>query len=346
MSFSSLSPSEFLEQRTTKVVLDVRSPGEYAKAHILDAINLPLFTDEERALVGTTYTRQGHDIAVELGLQLVGPKLHKFVKKARKLSNGSDMIIHCWRGGMRSASMAWLMDTAGFNVATLRGGYKAYRKLCQDCFEMPWRLYVLSGATGSGKTEVLQHLKRLGEQVVDLEGLANHKGSAFGALGQNPQPSTEMFENLLFEELSNLDPRRPIWVEDESVSIGSVFIPSSFFKRMMLSPVLLMRVPKEIRVERLVKEYGLFSKEQLLGCIYKIEKRLGGDAVKACVEAIEACELHIVAELTLHYYDKSYSFSLERRNPTKLHYLNTTTSDMAANAVQLKIEALEVNFEE
>jgi len=346
MGFTTLSSNEFLEQRRSKVILDVRSPGEYDKAHIPFAINLPLFTNEERALVGTTYTRQGHDIAVELGLQLVGPKLHKYVKTARKVTNGSDPIVHCWRGGMRSASMAWLLDTAGFNVTTLRGGYKTYRKLCQDSFEMPWRLFVLSGATGSGKTEVLHHLKRRGEQVVDLEGLANHKGSAFGALGQMPQPSTEMFENLLFEELVKLDPLRPIWVEDESVSIGSVFIPNSFFKRMGLSPVMLMNVSKEIRMKRLVNEYGSFSKEQLLGCVQKIEKRLGGDAVKACVEAIESGNLSTVADLTLRYYDKSYTFSLERRLPAQLHRVETTSDDMDANAILLLEQAQAVKFEE
>ena len=346
MSFTSISPNEFLEQRSAKVILDVRSPGEYGKAHIPFAINLPLFTNDERALVGTTYTRQGHDTAVELGLQLVGPKLHKFVKSARKIAGGSELLIHCWRGGMRSASMAWLLDTAGFNVTTLRGGYKSYRKLCQDCFEMPWRILVLSGATGSGKTEVLQHLKGMGEQVVDLEGLANHKGSAFGALGQNEQPSTEMFENLLFEELAKLDPNRPIWVEDESVSIGSVFIPNAFFKRMAISPVMYMNISKEIRIERLVKEYGLFSKEELLACVHKIEKRLGGDAVRMCVEAIEIGNLSLVADLTLHYYDKSYSFSLERRSPTQLHKLQSTSASMKANAILLLEEMQAVNFQE
>ena len=346
MSFSSLSPKEFLDQRQTKVIIDVRSPGEYEKAHIPFAHNLPLFSNEERAMVGTAYTKQGHDIAVELGLKLVGPKLHTFVKEARQIANGSDLIVHCWRGGMRSASMAWLLDTAGFKVSTLRGGYKTYRKLCQDRFEIPWRIVVLSGATGSGKTEILGHLKRLGEQVVDLEGLANHKGSAFGALGQRQQPSTEMFENLLFEELLQLDPRRRIWVEDESKNVGSVFVPHSFFSRMLSSPVVRIAVSSDIRVERLVREYGCFSKEELVHCVMKIEKRLGYDITKMCVAAIEEGNLRLVAELTLRYYDKSYAFSLERRCPTKLLRVDNLGADMEANAIRLLSVADSIIFEE
>lgn len=344
MSFSSISSLDFLVQRNTKVVIDVRSPGEFEKAHIPNAVNLPLFSNEERAMVGTTYTRQGKDIAVELGLKYVGPKLHTFVQNARKLSGGHDLIVHCWRGGMRSASMAWLLDTAGFNVTTLRGGYKTYRKLCQEQFETPRKIVVLSGSTGSGKTEVLQHLKRLGEQVVDLEGIANHKGSAFGALGQDPQPSTEMFENLLFEELIKLDPSRPVWLEDESASIGTVFIPTAFYKQMGSSPIMYMNIPKEIRVERLVKEYGCFSKEQLVGCVKKIEKRLGTDNAQACVLAIESGDLIKVAEMTLSYYDKCYSFSLGERTTSLLYRSTVNKPDMEKNALALIQEARAINF--
>lgn len=344
MSFSSISPADFLEQRNTKVIIDVRSPGEFEKAHIPNAVNLPLFSNEERAVVGTTFTRQGKDIAVELGLKYVGPKLHKFVQKARKMSGGRDLVVHCWRGGMRSASMAWLLDTAGFNVTTLRGGYKTYRKLCQEQFELPRKIVVLSGATGSGKTEVLQHLKRHGEQVVDLEGIANHKGSAFGALGQEPQPSTEMFENLLFEELLKLDPLRPVWLEDESASIGTVFIPNAFYKQMGSSPIMYMNIPKEIRVERLVLEYGCFSKEQLVGCVQKIEKRLGTDNAQVCMSAIESGDLIKVAEMTLSYYDKSYSFSLGKRTASLLNKSTANEPDMEKNAITLIKEAQAINF--
>ncbi len=336
MGFISISPADFLEQRSRKLIVDVRSPGEYERAHIANAVNLPLFSNEERAAVGTAFVRQGKDVAVELGLKYVGPKLHKFVHDAKKLSAGADLIIHCWRGGMRSASMAWLLDTAGLNVTTLRGGYKTYRKLCQDCFEKPWNIVVLSGATGSGKTEVLQHLKQMGEQVIDLEGLANHKGSAFGALGQLPQPSTEMFENILFETLLLLDPNRTIWLEDESPSIGSVFIPPTFYKQMGASPVILMNISKEIRVSRLVNEYGYFSKEELTICVQKIAKRLGNDNVKACISAVEAGDLKLVAEMTLAYYDKCYTFSLEKRAPKVLHRVYSLGSNMEENAAVLQ----------
>jgi len=179
-------------------VIDVRSPGEFVRGHIPGAHSVPLFTDEERAVVGTLYKQQGRDAAVREGLRIVGPKLATIVDEARALAPDGRIGVHCWRGGERSGSVAWLLDKAGFTeVFTLKRGYKAFRQHVLEAFNMPHDLRVLGGYTGTGKTETLAHLRELGEQVIDLEGLAHHKGSSFGALGEEPQPTTEHFENLL-----------------------------------------------------------------------------------------------------------------------------------------------------
>jgi len=211
-----ISIEDFLPRRHEVLLLDVRTPGEYAQGHIPGAVSFPLFTNEERAEVGTLYKQESPQVAMERGLELVGPKMAGFVRRARELAGGRDVIVHCWRGGKRSGSMGWLLSTAGMRVQTLEGGYKAWRRYILERLENPpWRFIILSGKTGSGKTDILQELKSLGAQVVDLEALACHRGSAFGALGQPEQPSAEHFANRLFDALSQLDPgccNLPSWL--------------------------------------------------------------------------------------------------------------------------------------
>ncbi|MGE4332621.1 MAG: tRNA 2-selenouridine(34) synthase MnmH, partial [Macellibacteroides sp.] len=191
-----LMADDFLEQSKTGIMIDVRSPSEFEAGHIPGARNLPLFSDNERAEIGTRYVQYGKDNAVERGLEIVGPKLAGFVKQARLWADGTPIYMYCWRGGMRSGSMAWLFRTAGLTTYLLSGGYKAYRNSFAQLLEAhPWQLLILGGPTGCGKTEVLHQLQRMEQQVIDLEGLAHHKGSAFGSLGETAQPSTEQFTN-------------------------------------------------------------------------------------------------------------------------------------------------------
>jgi len=267
-------------------ILDVRSPGEFSHGHITGAINLPLFDDAERAEIGTLYKQESREAAIERGLAIVGPKMAGFVQQAKALTEGRHLRIHCWRGGMRSESMAWLMQTAGFTVSTLEGGYKAYRRHILAQLGRPFQLLILGGKTGSGKTDILKALARLGEQVIDLEGLAHHKGSAFGALGQPPQPSSEMFDNQLFDVLSSLDSSQRIWVEDESHNIGKVHISQPFWQQMKCAPVIAIEVPQGARVDRLVREYADAPDEQLAESLLRIKKRLGGQHLQAAMEAL------------------------------------------------------------
>ena len=305
---------EFLSMDRNIPVVDVRSPGEFDHAHIPGAYSLPLFNNLERADIGTLYKNSGKEIAVEKGLEYVGPKMKILVAEAKKLAKEKEIIIHCWRGGMRSGSMAWLLETAGLKVYLIKGGYKSYRQWIQKQFKRQIPILVIGGKTGSGKTEIIQELKAQGFQTLDLEGMANHRGSSFGHIGLPIQPSTEEFENTLGEELFRLDFSKPIFVEDESRSIGRVYQPNDFYNQLREAKVLFLDIPVEARIPHLVKVYGSYSKEELGKSIDKIKKRLGGQWHQAAHEALEQGDLEEVVRIVLNYYDKAYLFGLSKRN--------------------------------
>ncbi|HHM21121.1 MAG TPA: tRNA 2-selenouridine(34) synthase MnmH [Bacteroidetes bacterium] len=317
-----ISFEEYLEKERHLPLLDVRSPGEYAKGHVPDALNLPLFDDEERAEVGTLYKQKGSQAALMRGLDIAGAKMTGYVSQAQRLVKGNAVAVHCWRGGRRSSSIATLLEFMGYETALLKGGYKAYRQLAlKSFFDKKLHLIVLGGATGSGKTETLRYLRAAGEQVVDLEGLARHKGSAFGALGQHPQPTVEQFENDLFEQFRQLNPAKRTWVENESKSIGRVFIPEGFWQQMNSAVFIEMELPFQVRLQRLVEEYGEFSKEELLTSLHKISKRLGGLHVKNATAAFSAGEVENAASIVLNYYDKAYRHATQKKPFIKKHTL-------------------------
>jgi tRNA 2-selenouridine synthase len=221
MPIQKINITEFLTLAKAYIVLDVRSPSEYAHAHIPNAKNIPLFNDEERKIVGTAYKQESKQIAIKLGLDFFGKKMREMVEEVEQLAasrvqlaksalqteadcqlpTANCILLHCWRGGMRSAGVAWLLDLYGFKVYTLVGGYKAYRNWVLQQFEKEYHFKIIGGYTGSGKTLLLDALAKENNATIDLEGLANHKGSALGGIGQAAQPSQEMFENLLAEQL-------------------------------------------------------------------------------------------------------------------------------------------------
>jgi len=306
--------TQFLELAQTLPVVDVRSPGEYLRGHIAGAVNIPLFTDEERAAVGTTYVKAGRKEAVLQGLEFTGKKMRSLCETALALKS-ERALLHCWRGGMRSQSMAWLFETAGIQCTLLEGGYKTFRHAVINEMAVERELRILSGYTGSGKTEILAALKKLGQPAIDLEGLAHHKGSAFGALGQLQQPTTEHFENLLFAELRKTDRSQPLWLEDESINIGKVQITPAFYEQMKRAKTLQVFVPQPVRVQRLLNEYGGFDRTLLAESIKKIEKRLGYDRCKQALELCAAGDLAQVVKILLDYYDKAYEFQISSRTP-------------------------------
>ena len=310
-----LNVEEFLEKAAQGLpIIDVRSPAEYEQAHIPSAYTLPIFDNEERAVVGTMYKKVGRIQAVQKGLELVGTKLKNFTKFALKLKS-EEILVHCWRGGMRSASMAWLFETVGLKTYVLTDGYKAYRNHVLNYFDKEYKIMLLGGCTGGGKTEILQLLKEAGEQVIDLEGLANHKGSAFGSIGHAPQPSSEYFEHLIYNELVQFDPNKVIWLEDESRNIGKNFIPQGFWKTMREAPLVEIDTSYDIRLERIMRDYACFNAEELAVSILKIEKRLGFDKCKKAQEACLNGDVTFAAKICLDYYDKLYGSSLENRFP-------------------------------
>jgi len=321
-----LSASDFLAEKTRRILLDVRSPGEYAQGHIPGAMSFPLFNDEERAQVGICYKQKGSEAAFELGLEIVGPKMAGFVQQAKTLAPSRRLALHCWRGGQRSQSMAWLLRQAGFDVVTLEGGYKNYRRyVLEEIGNCPpgqtasrtgkLEIRVIGGKTGAGKTKILRALCALGEQIIDLEKLARHKGSAFGFIGEAEQPTVEQFENDLFEAISNLDPSRRVWLENESRSIGRVYVPEGFWQKMKAAPLLNVEIPDDIRVQNLLADYAFTDKADLESAFLKIDKKLGGLQLKTALEALEQNDFAAAARIALNYYDKTYQHCLDT-NPS------------------------------
>ncbi|HNP06785.1 MAG TPA: tRNA 2-selenouridine(34) synthase MnmH [Cyclobacteriaceae bacterium] len=327
--------NDFTTLRSTIPVVDVRSQNEFAAGHISTAINIPLLNDEERIAVGTDYKQKGKEEAIRTGFRLVGPRIHQIVDAAKATAKDNELIVHCWRGGMRSSNFSQFVGMAGVNTHILKGGYKTYRQKAQEYFRRPYKIILISGCTGSGKTEVLLKLKEQGEQVVDLEGMANHKGSAFGGLMMPSQPTTEQFENNLFEQLNSFDILKPIWVEDESIAVGRVFLPTDFWTTMRLSAVVMLDVDKANRVQRLVKEYGCADQAQFLESMKRITKKLGGQHFKEAKEKLEQNEMHSVMEILLTYYDKAYTTSLKKRNPEVLGNVEWDGEDPLIPAKQL-----------
>jgi len=324
------------------VLLDVRSPGEYAHGHLPGAFNLALFTNEERALVGTAYKQNGKEKAIGLGLSFVGPKLSSLVAVAKSHAKDGDAKVYCWRGGMRSSSMAWLLQTAGLRTCVLEGGYKNYRRWVKKTLEQSRCLRVLGGLTGSGKTTLLHALERHGEQILDLEALARHKGSSFGMLGMPLQPTNEHFENLLSTALSKTDSTRVLWVEDESRMIGGCRVPDSLYTQMQLSECILIECPIQERLDRLLVEYGQHPRQDLLSPTERLKNRLGGARTKEALSLINAGQLQAAICLVLDYYDKAYRYELQRRRgPLKTHYAEGLSADQwAAHLLKLPSPAI------
>ncbi len=318
-------------------LVDVRSPSEFAKGHWPGAINVPLFNDEERAAVGTAYKQQGRLPAIHLGLELTGPKLSSLAQQLETLRQLGDPRIYCWRGGMRSASMAWLAQQIDLTPRLLQGGYKSYRRWIQNRFEQAWPLRVMGGRTGTGKTDVLLAMAARGAAVVDLEGLANHRGSTFGGLGLPDQPSTEHYENKLAEALDQHQRNRAtaIWVEAESIQVGRCRIPKALFDQMQQAPVLEIQRNLNERVEQLVQVYGHQGGGALAEATQRISRRLGPQRTKEALEAIAREDWANACRATLDYYDRCYDHELERspkRNNIDLSGLS------AAEATQTLIE--------
>lgn len=363
MAIQRLDIADFLELSHRHPVLDVRSPAEYQQAHIPGAHSFPLFSDEERKVVGTAYKQQSRETAIKIGLQFFGPKMITLVEEAERLvaehhqkkkkNNTLDkqrpiLLVHCWRGGMRSAGIAWLLDLYGFEIYTLIGGYKAYRNWVLKIFTHPFPFKMIGGCTGSGKTLLIQHLQKRGIPAIDLEGIASHRGSAFGNLGMPAQPAQEMFENLLAKDLASFSnlPQTPaaIWLEDESQRIGNVNIPTPLFQQMRNSPLYFLDIPFEERLQQILRDYGKHSKELMIPSILRIQKRLGGLETKMAIQYMLEDDVANCFRILLKYYDKYYLGSLENNRPDQAAFIKKiplTTVDVNLGFTELQASSEE-----
>ena len=332
-----IQAKDFLSLEANVPILDVRSPSEFATGHVPRAISFPLFSDEERTVVGTIYKQKNKKEAVKKGLEIVGPKMVRFIEKAEKLDSPT-VALYCWRGGMRSESMAWLLSQYDIETIILEGGYKAYRNQLHEYFKQQLPLKVVAGYTGSKKTELLHLLKSKGEQVIDLEGLAEHQGSGFGNKKSINQPATEHFQNLVFQSFMELDLNRSIWIEDESMRIGRVTLNEDLYQQKNESPHVFVEVDKAQRVEFLVEDYGGLMKEELIDATQAISKRLGYDNAARAINAIEEGDLRTAVECILTYYDRQYHKSIfNKKHLFEGHYkidinkLDNLASELSKN---------------
>jgi tRNA 2-selenouridine synthase len=349
-----LPAEEFLKKCRSEraLLLDARSPSEYKQAHIPGAFNLPLLDDEQRQQVGITYKQRGKEAAVIKGFDLAGGHFGQFIKKAKELlpketaksqtttpnSTLPAIYLYCWRGGLRSRIMSWVLNMGGINVILLENGYKAYRNRALEILEREKKIIILGGKTGCGKTEMLTHLRNAGEQVICLETFANHRGSAFGALGMKPQPRNEHFENLLAEEWEKLDENRPVWIENESQSIGSIVLHKTFFEKMRTAPVVEMEVDKPFRIKRIIAEYGKFPLQDLIDNTKKIEQRLGGQKTSDAIAALQSGNLEKWIDEILYYYDKAYQHGIDTRSKNTVVQIKISENDSPEVSTQKLME--------
>jgi len=317
-----LVPIETYLNNPSLPTIDVRSPGEFQQGHIPGAINIPVFDDKERAEIGTLYKQQGRQPAVVRGLEIVGQKASAMLELLQQHDLDDGCHVHCWRGGMRSEGFTWFLRSCQIESQRIAGGYKSFRQAAHQSFSRCQSIIILGGATGSGKTKLLGCLKQAGQQVIDLEKVACHRGSAFGGIGQPGQPTVEHFENELFMQWRQLDPDRPVWLECESRSIGHVMIPEGIWNQMLTAPAVFLEVSPEQRVEFLMGEYGQLPAVELEAAMQRISKRLDGTKLKSAIAALHANDHRHFAHVALEYYDKGYQRSM-RKSPFDL--LSTLT---------------------
>jgi len=334
---SKLNTQDFLIQSVNHPIVDVRSPAEYDHAHITGAISLPLFSNEERAIIGTLYKQQGREVAMTKGLELYGVNMQRILSDLKNQTTDKQIFVHCWRGGMRSGVVAWMLDLFGFKVSTLNQGYKAFRNWVLSSLATPKKIFILGGKTGSAKTGVIHELRKSVEQVIDLEALAHHKGSAFGDLGEAAPPSQEQFENDLALAFSKLDLSKPVWLEDESQRIGRVNIPNALWEQMREARVFYLDISFEERLKNIVEGYGKFELEKLKAATLRIQKRLGGLETKNAIQFFEEGKIREAFSILLRYYDKVYQRATDQRNSATVIRVECASLDVRENSNRVSL---------
>lgn len=315
-------------------VIDVRSPSEHAEDRVPGAVSLPVLSDEERARVGTIYVQESPFLARKLGAALVARNSAAHIEGPLADKDGGwRPLVYCWRGGQRSGSFATILAQIGWRVETLEGGYQTYRRLVVQRLyddDVPSPLVLLDGNTGTAKTDILAALRSLGVQVIDLEGLANHRGSALGGRGE--QPSQKAFESALAAEIDALDPARPVLVEAESSRIGRLNLPPRLFAAMKAAPRIEISAPVEARAAYLTRAYADLIADQpaLEGRLDRLVRLQGREKVENW-KALAAGGRHVelAAELIRDHYDLRYRKVRDRIGSSDITTLETAKLDPA-----------------
>ncbi|MBI5346561.1 MAG: tRNA 2-selenouridine(34) synthase MnmH [Chlamydiae bacterium] len=312
-----MTPEYLIKNQKKFTIVDVRSPIEYAKGHIPGALNIPLFSNLERDEIGLAYKKEGKNKAIEKGLSVV--KLPILIEQFKAL-NQNKIALYCFRGGMRSSSVVWLLKLLDFKVYILNGGYKSFRNWAIAQFSKPYPLKIIGGHTGVGKTELIKLLIHQNKAAIDLEEMAKHKGSVFGGFYQI-QPTQEHFENLLALNLFKFCQAKNIFIEDESRNIGSIIIPTPFYEQMQKAFILVLQDLIENRVKRCVNEYGSYSQEKLKMAVQKLENKLGSQAASQAIRLIDEKNYEECSKLLFFYYDKRYGHSLLKREQNMMQII-------------------------
>ena len=343
MNFKSNDLEKF--KRSNGLLIDVRSPDEYYKGHMPNSINIPIFNNEEREIVGKEYKFKGRKKAIYQGLNIVNKKIDfliqninqefiKFQNRTLNPTKGRNINLYCARGGMRSQSIAWVLKKLNYDPILLTGGYKTYRGYVLNNFSEKRRLIVIGGKTGTGKTKILSLMKNMDYQVIDLEYYANHKGSSFGNLGMTKQPTNEQFENLISEELCKFEISKEVFVEAESANIGSCRIPHEFYKQMIDAKRVEISTSESKRIKELVNTYSVFPKQELKEAVQRIERRLGPNRTKIALESIDNEEWEEVCKAVIDYYDRCYEYERQKRtNICNINIENKNTNEIIKSIV-------------
>lgn len=307
------------------LVIDVRAPSEFAEDHIVGAVNMPVLTDDERIEVGTLYKKTSPFAARKRGAALISRNIARHLEE-RLQGHSSDFspLIHCWRGGQRSRAFAHILSEVGWRCHLLEGGYKAYRRDILDRLKIDFdrlSFIVIAGRTGSAKTDILGEISNKGGQVLDLEGLAHHRGSLLGRWPGSPQPTQRFFESNLIVKVKQFDLSKPVYVESESSRIGNLQIPSRLWKKMTRSPMIVIETPVTERANYLLGVYNhlLKEKQDMIKLINGMQNRHGKKIIRNWQEFFDAENwLELAKALLADHYDPAYDNSVGRHE-RKVH---------------------------
>lgn len=335
--FQDITVQELMEQRNTKKItlIDVRSPSEYKDSTIPGSVNIPVFNDEERAEIGTIYKQISVDAAKERGLAIMSAKLPNFVKQFKEIEG--DKAVYCWRGGMRSRTAATVLSLMDIHVNRITGGIKAYRKHVLDSLDhmqLDAEAVVLQGLTGTGKTAVLRQLQLEGYPVVDLEGLAGHRGSIFGHIGLESN-NQKTFDSLLFERLKELQSAPYLLVEAESKRIGKIVVPDFLMEKKASGTTIVLELPMQERVRQLMEDYTpAVNSEHYMAAFQLIKGRIHTPVAAEIEKNLSEGQFDKAIQLLLeHYYDPKYTHTFGQ-------YEGQTPIVVSVNRVEEAVDAV------